>query len=192
MRYRPSLQADATSVGVNLAELADVLNSQRQLFSALHAHPMPNYPGLTEELRLQGMLRKKLDPRAEAWIDEALKSKKAMSEDEVVNLLSADEMEKIWESAKPVSREIMAPMLEEEVFDDDYTIEERVKGVENIVTGVKRIDEGEDDDEDKMDEDQPLKTTIVPGADPTKAPEPLENLLRFTATGELNAPGLNR
>lgn len=178
-------------MGVNLAELADVLNSQRQLFSALHAHPMPNYPGLTEELRLQGMLRKKLDPRAEAWIDEALKSKKAMGEDDG-NLLSADQMEKIWESAKPVSREIMAPMLEDEVFDDDYTIEERAKGVENIVTGVKRIDEGQDEDGDEMDEDQSLAISNVPGADPTKAPEPLENLLRFTATGDLNVPGPNR
>lgn len=179
-------------MGVNLAELADVLNSQRELFSALHAHPMPNYPGLTEELRLQGMLRKKLDPRAEAWIDEALKSKKAVGEGDNGDLLPADQMEKIWESAKPVSREIMAPMLEDEVFDDDYTIEERAKGVENIVTGVKRVDEGEDDDEDKMDDDQSLQASIVPGADPTKPPEPLENLLRFTATGELNAPGPNR
>ncbi|CAK4031602.1 Mediator of RNA polymerase II transcription subunit 8 [Lecanosticta acicola] len=184
----PSLQADASTVGVNLAELADVLNSQRQLFSAMHAYPLPNYPGPTQENILQGLLRKKLDPRAEAWIDDSLKSETGGHTSDA--LLSDEQMEEIWESAKPLSREIIAPMLEEEIFEDDYTIEERAKGVENVVTGIKRIDE--EDDGDAMDEDKPSEMPSIPGSDPTKPMEPLQNLLRFATTGDLNPPGPSR
>jgi mediator of RNA polymerase II transcription subunit 8, fungi type len=146
------------------------------------------------------LLRKKVEPGVERWIEEH--TTQTTNHEPGSRDLENAELRKLWAGAAPMSQGIVGPMLEEDgAFGDDFTIAEREGGVENVVTGLKRkLDggdsESDDDDYDFDDEgdekmkDEDSKSKIAgdvegkeEGIDTDLPPIPLESLLRFMTTG---------
>lgn len=89
--------------------------------------------------------------------------------------------------------------MDEGHFEDDFTLEEQERGIESVVTGLKRDltgkdedeqEDGEDDDadmDDRMlgDRSTPAAAADEPGVDPGEPPLSLETINRFTSTGTL-------
>lgn len=193
---RPSLQSSAQALSFNLQQLLETFNQHGPLLRQAHAYPLPNYPGHIYEGLLTQLLRKKLEPRVEKWIEEHTNTASTNGS----KGLKDAEMRDLWKWAGPTSQGIVGPMLEEDgAFGDDFTIAEREGGLDNVVTGLKRKLDGESDDEDDEDDEENEKMedsmpaaggATEEGIDPSLPPIPLESLLRFTATGAL-PPELN-
>lgn len=138
---------------------------------------------------LQSLLRKRLDPKSEDWIEQSLRRDGDETE---AGALSAGDMEELWNWATPASREFLAKLVEEDSMDDDYTLAEQALGIENVVTGIKRLDDVEDeDDEDGIADGtrlghEPLGASLVNGLDPAQPTTPLDALLKLTSTGDFN------
>ncbi|KAK5171927.1 mediator of RNA polymerase II transcription subunit 8 [Saxophila tyrrhenica] len=178
----PSLQASAQALSFNLAQLLETTTTHGALLRQAHAYPLPNFPGHTQEALLQQLLRKKMEPGVEKWVEEHT------STTTDVGGTKGEEWRALWNSVGPTSQGIVGPMLEEDgAFGDDFTIKEREEGVEDVVTGLKRkLDgdsESEDEDDEKMDDVMPSGEKEE-GVDPRLPPLSLESVLRFTTTGE--------
>jgi len=159
---------------------------------------------------LTQLLRKKLDPDAESWVQAGLE--RATDRD----VESADaphddlakarqrEREQLWSDAPTRARELAAKMP----WGANYTMAERaaeggVKGVETGLTrdlaadeseedddddedGEDEDEDGEDDEDEKMDIDAKKTAGDAAQAAVPKGPMlPLEDVLRFTSTGML-------
>lgn len=104
----------------------------------------------------------------------------------------------LWQWAGGIVKEMRAD-LEEGLWSDFFTMEERKAGVRNVQTGIKRQlyfddeddeGEGEDDGEDgEMEEDSAVsKEEVEKKMKNLPPPIPLETLLRY-ATGSVSLPG---
>ena len=160
---------------------------------------MPSFPGTTQEPVLQGLLRKKLDPRAEAWIDASLKDEKGHAlqngDKGSAQTLSTEEMQDLWESAGPAFKGILEPLLDDGVLEDEYTIQEREDGIQNVVTGIKRklgglLDDEDEDEDEEMEVDVPEEQVTVdqPGFEAGAPHVRLDDLLKFAVSGSQPAP----
>ncbi len=192
---RPSLQSSAAALSFNLNQLNETFTTHALLLRQAHAYPLPNFPGHTQEALLGQLLRKKMEPGVERWVEEhTITAANGHSGDAIKD----SEWRDLWSWAAPTSQGIVGPMLEEDgAFGDDFTIAERKAGVEGVVTGLKRKLDGEsdseEDDEDENDEGGGEKMEdVMPsngvkgeeGVDPSLPPLSLESILRFTTTGE--------
>ncbi|KAI1445863.1 mediator of RNA polymerase II transcription complex subunit 8-domain-containing protein [Annulohypoxylon stygium] len=173
-------------------------------FSRITVHPSTNFPGRTQQPILLQLLRKKPEPDVELAMDEGRKifaewSQSSDSSDAHIDAgkgggKGVGELEAVWESARKFCQTRLTEYVEDE-GNDMFTEEERVRGVENVRTGLKRSlldDEDEDEDEeedsdDVMEIDRPppppapgIATQEVEGA-------ALENVMRFAARGEIVA-----
>ena len=185
----------------------EAFNGHRQFLREAHAYPLTNFPGHTQENLLGQLLRKKLEPGVENWIEEYTIGRHDRDGEQQVNGVEANEglsdreMRELWSWASTTSQGIVAPMLEEDgAFADDYTIAEREAGVENVMTGLKRKLDGESDEEDEDDEgnDEKMADTMPgtakvagdeAGVNASLPPMPLEAVLKFTTTGILPTNG---
>lgn len=130
------------------------MSSQRQLFTSLHVYPLPTFPGDTQEALLQQLLRKKLETKAEDWIEESVHISDDPRSNGAAGVLKAEDMRDLWSSAMEIQQAMVAQLTEDQVWDDDYTIREREMGVDKVITGLKRkLDQGEEDEEDDDDDD---------------------------------------
>jgi mediator of RNA polymerase II transcription subunit 8 len=159
------------------------LSIQRNLFTSLHAYPLPTFPGAQQEGLLQQLLRKKLDPKAEAWIEESRALRQAenglQGSGHETGTLADEDYRELWSWAKETQLEQLRELAEVSAWDDAYTIKEREDGVENVVTGIKRdLDKNEQDD-DKMDESD--AESEGEGLASVKSSVPLESLLSFAS-----------
>lgn len=168
------------------------MHAHRTLLREAHAYPLSTFPGLSQHALLEQLLRKKLEPRAEGWIDEYT----SMANDVTTEgSLSRDEFADLWSWAKETSTSIVRPMYEEGgAFEDNFTIAEREAGIEKVVTGLKMKLDGQDSDEededDKMEDVMPSAAAAATaqteaGIDATLPAIPLDNILKFTTTGAL-------
>lgn len=184
------------ALAFNLQQLTETFNAHRQFLKEAHAYPLTSFPGHTQEGLLGQLLRKKLEPGVEDWIEEY--TTKGVDGQQRVNGapsegLSRNELRELWNSAAPTSQGIVGPMLEEDgEFGDDFTIAEREEGVENVITGLRRKLDGESDDEDDEDGDEKMEDVIPSakvaaeeegGVDTSLPPLPLDSVLRFMTTG---------
>ena len=199
---RNSLQSSSQALSFNLQQLMDTFNGHAQFLKEAHAYPLPNFPGHTQEALLGQLLRKKLEPRVEDWIDEhTIKHDKeeALSNGAAAATggMTKEEMRDLWTWAGQTSSSIVRPMLDEDgAFGDDYTIAEREAGVESVVTGLRRKLDGDSEGEDQNEagddasekmEDVMSSTGVLAeadaGIDPAVPTLPLESVLRFISTG---------
>lgn len=187
-----------------------IFENNRTFFTAAHAYPLPSYPGKTEETLLNKLLRKKLDPKVEDWIEHGVRQAEPASQtnghgtitngataQEQTATLTHEELADLWSWAGPESNNIVRKIGEDDGFDDDFTLAEREQGVENVVTGLKRKlwesdSEDEEEGDDKMKAVVPTgETSATPtfgsrkGVDESRAPMALESVLKFMAMGEL-------
>lgn len=192
---RPSLQSSAQALSFNLQQLSETFQSQRLFLKEAHAYPLGNFPGLTQKDLLEQLLRKKLEPTSEAWVENHT-TKYETSEHG--SGLSSQELRGLWTWAAPASAGIVRPMLEDDgAFEDDFTIAEREAGIDSVVTGLRRkLDEGEAEDDDEDGDESMAMEEVVPtanggnnavevGIDPALPAIPLDGMLRFMSKGAL-------
>jgi mediator of RNA polymerase II transcription subunit 8 len=97
------------------------------------AHPLPTYPAQTQEVLLQELLRKKLQPHVEDWVAEARAVASADSAGVDADSGHAG-LREVWEWAGQAANE----QARRHVWGGNYTLEEREGGIENVVTGLRR------------------------------------------------------
>lgn len=175
------------------------MTAHQQMFTMAHAYPLPSFPGNTQEHLLQMLLRKKLEPRAEDWIDEAVRQSKSTDARSPTTVLGPDGMRELWNWAGPLASGIAKELDEADVFRANFTLAERASGIEKVVTGIRRNLDTEDDDEDDEDEGEAGDVMDIDGDGARKAkqaahqpesqalppPIPLINLLAFASCGDL-------
>lgn len=129
------------------------------------AYPGHEYPGRTQANTLEQLLRTKLDPRVEDWVDRGRVAGTEHPQDTLTTAnpsltaqaahkqLSEAELTQLWEWA-PLEANQEARRRN---WGGNFTLEEREQGVQNVVTGLRRQledDEGEDEDEDEDEDDE--------------------------------------
>ncbi|GJC88392.1 mediator of RNA polymerase II transcription subunit 8 [Colletotrichum liriopes] len=149
-----SLQAQSQILLRNLQSLLETLTENTHVFQHLHVFPDVAYPGRVHENILLQLLRKKLEPGVEEWVErgrEATRELRASSSEGG----GAGEvgLEDVWRGVREWTVERVQRYVLEEAG-DVYTEEERERGVENVRTGLTRsLEDDEDDDEEESDEE---------------------------------------
>ncbi|OIW25930.1 hypothetical protein CONLIGDRAFT_647660 [Coniochaeta ligniaria NRRL 30616] len=175
-----SLQASARIAQQNLFSLHNLLTDRQDLFARLAVHPSTNFPGREHEMILQNILRKKLEPDVEGWVEEcrdtAVRAGVEVSKSGKVGKRRGEEEEEeeeedeegyrpededdvggdpltdLWADVRDALMGRITEFVEGE-SQDVYTVEEREMGVENVRTGLKRdLEEEEEESEDEDEE----------------------------------------
>ena len=156
--YRTSIQTTASILGQNINSLVEHLSKHSDFLNRTVVYPSTNFPGRTQEGLLGQLLRKKYEPQVETWVDQgrAIRTEVAEGKEE--------DIEDLWNwAADWIGPRVAKYALEE--AGDNYTVEEREAGIENVKTGLKRKleedDSSDEDDEDEEMEDIGLDVTSV-------------------------------
>jgi len=184
---RTSLQQITKIVAENLVTLANNAEKYSDLLNTTVVFPLPNYPGRDQGEFLGQLVRKKLEPEAESWVEQGRVIDAALG-------TKREELEELWEWAGDWLDKRVNKFLIEEYY-DQYTAEEKELGEKNVRTGLRPISEdtSDDDDDDKSEdddqnEDDRKKKDIIKNGDNKKPAEVpgrnLNEILRFsTGTG---------
>jgi mediator of RNA polymerase II transcription subunit 8, fungi type len=159
---------------------------------------LPSFPGQSQEGLLQHLLRKKLEPRVEDWVESGravgLACEAIASNDDSgrKTKLTANELVELWEWAGRAANE--EAKRRNWGDDEEFTLEEREGGVANVVTGLRRrLEFGEDEEEVEGDVEMEDVATTEESKEPGERkavpndipPLRLEEILRFVSTGAL-------
>jgi mediator of RNA polymerase II transcription subunit 8 len=156
--YRESIQTSASILSNNINSIVEHLSRNADILNRTVVYPSTNYPGRTQEGLLGQLLRKKLEPQVETWVEEgrAIQEGAADSKEE--------DVEELWVWGKEWIGQRVVTYIQEEAG-DNYTVEERERGIENVNTGLRRKfdeeSEDEEEDEDKEMEDVGVEVTSV-------------------------------
>ncbi|KAI1479134.1 hypothetical protein K445DRAFT_18906 [Daldinia sp. EC12] len=204
-----SLQTHTEVLQSMIQSLISVTSPAAEIFSRIAVHPSTNYPGRTQEMVLQRLLRKKPEPDIATSMDEGRNLVAALTPHSDSQGLTGtstspakgpeEELESIWNSVRDFCEERMRDYVINE-GDDMFTEEERERGIENVRTGLRRSledDEEEEDEEEEgvggANEDEDDDVMIIDRPPPPPAPSVstqevegalLENIMRFAARGE--------
>lgn len=128
-------------------DLVNHLARHAQLFNRVVVYPSTNYPGRTQENILGQLLRKKLEPPVEKLIEDGLVT-------EAAEASKHQDEEVLWEWARGWLGGRIREFLTTEM-EDNFTADERARGLDTINTGLKRkLDEDDDDDDEDEDDDE--------------------------------------
>ncbi|KAH0565661.1 hypothetical protein GP486_000935 [Trichoglossum hirsutum] len=193
--HRPTLQNTANIISTNLLTLSAHLQNHRALFNSILVYPLPSFPGQSQENLLQLLLRKKLDPRVEDWVERGHTSGltcETFTSEEGKTKLTANELIELWEWAGRAANEEAKRRTWAD--DEEFTLEEREGGTANMAVGLKRRLETDENEEGGVEGDAEMgastaerrkesegKKVVVNDAPPLR----LEEILRFTSTGAL-------
>lgn len=182
---RSSLQASISILVTNIETLTTHLSKHASRLNRTVVYPSTNYPGRTQEALLGQLLRKKLEPPVEAWVADG----RAIQNE--AEQMGGDE-EELWDWA----RAWLGPRLQRYAMresEDNYTAEERARGIENVNTGLRRkLDDNhhdsdeedeEDDDEDEEMEDVAMDVKGVGARDAAGKVRSEDDILRFAMSG---------
>lgn len=187
-----------------MESLSNTLSANDELLSRLVVFPLPEFPTRKNDGLLEQLLRKKLAPVVEDWIQGGLDTATGMETlNDDSNPTSRQDLEELWDWAPNAFRESFLPYTQ--VLGGNYTLEERVVGIENVVTGLVRElpdnqeeaeEESDDEDQDEM-KDDPKPKPMIPQSPDKKdlLPLSIEDQLKYMITGVLpfptqpNAPG---
>jgi mediator of RNA polymerase II transcription subunit 8 len=196
----------------NLKNVTDQLKEHQELLGSMVVYPLPQFPGRTQEHILQQLLRTKLEPEVDDWVEKGQDiTQKRLTESSYH--LSNNDLDELWEWAPQEASK--AGMKQK--WGADYTLAEIQMGVDKVKTGLGRElkipeddeneeamededeDEGEEEVTDEEDDDaESDKMDVIeirrrPGGSglryevsdraPVAPPMPLENVFRFMMTG---------
>lgn len=172
------------------------LSKNADLLNRTVVFPSASYPGRTQEGLLTQLLRKKLEPPVENWVEEG----RVIAQDERVT--KGEDEFLMW--AQNWAKERVTRYVEGE-NGDDYTVEERELGIENVNTGLKSDYEPDESVKSNEDEEMTDVGVAVTGARRTslgqveydlgqvkKQPNAngkarsVEDILRFATTGVMD------
>ncbi|TEY84038.1 hypothetical protein BOTCAL_0022g00120 [Botryotinia calthae] len=184
-----SIMTSSSILSTNIQSVIDHLAANSALLSRIVAFPSTNFPGRTQEGLLLQLLRKKLEPQVETWVDEGRNL-------QIDGPGDGEDIEETWKwAAEWIGPRIRQYALTEAT--DDYTWEERASGdVDNVNTGLKEEEDTDDEDEDEEEDDDEVMGGMGKRAEKkkTKAPEKgavrkdgrvrtKEEILRFATSG---------
>ncbi|CZR66491.1 uncharacterized protein PAC_16392 [Phialocephala subalpina] len=162
-----TIQAQSGVVGNNVQSVTELLHKHADLLNRTVVFPSTNFPGRTQEGLLTQLLRKKLEPQVETWVEEGRtkgQTEETGGKSEEEFLLSARD----WFTGRAAKYAGEEASLE-------YTFDEIENGVENVNTGLKPDDVSDDEDEEMAD------AGVAPGG----SARSLEDILRFATTGNV-------
>ena len=211
--HRESLTASAAILQKSLETIQKLADENSELFQRIVVHPSTNFPGRNQEHILLQLLRKKLEPEVESWVEDArsvarasgLDPSKLASSQQRTNGYDDDDddyrdeeedapsdpFNEQWADMFQVSMDSIRDYLMNQA-NEPYTVAEREMGIENVRTGLKRSleeeedSEEEDEDEDE-DEDKPLAAAGIGSINAANLFHP-EHLLCLTSKGNMKVP----
>ncbi|PYH93546.1 hypothetical protein BO71DRAFT_450672 [Aspergillus ellipticus CBS 707.79] len=144
-----SLQSQATIISNNLLTISAHLSDNRDLLSNIVAYPDASYPSRVpaNNVALEQVLRTKLDPRVEDWVARG-RHTGAADYGLVGTGLGEEVLSELWDWA-PVEANQEARRRN---WGGNFTLEERENGVQNVVTGLRKVLEDDDDEEEDSEE----------------------------------------
>ncbi|KAK3934943.1 mediator of RNA polymerase II transcription subunit 8 [Diplogelasinospora grovesii] len=179
-----SLQASAYILQQTLNSLQQLLNENSDLFTRVAVHPSTNFPGRTQEHILLQLLRKKLEPEVEGWVEEGKEHARSAGldasklgggvraggggdrngyDDDEEDDTYGYEQSGLDEPTDPFN-ELWADVRDscyegiksyiQNEATDNYTAAERAMGIENVRTGLRRNLEEEEEDDDEEEEEE--------------------------------------
>ena len=111
-------------------------------------YPTPDFPGQTHEGLLGILLRKKLEPHVEDWVDQG----REIAVESMGQGIDAEsrhtEVQDLWSWAGMAANE----QARKHTWGGNYTLEEKEMGVQNVVTGLRRKLREDPDDSSEEDE----------------------------------------
>ncbi|KAK0367454.1 RNA polymerase II mediator complex component Med8, partial [Colletotrichum limetticola] len=180
-KNRASLQAQSQILLRNLQSLLETLTENTHVFQHLHVFPDVSYPGRVHENILLQLLRKKLEPGVEEWVERGRETTRelrgganaapppSLSDGSSVGIGGGPgiaggpvgagngggeaQLEAVWRDVRAWTVERVQKYVLEEAG-DVYTEDERRMGVENVRTGLRRGLEEDDEDDDDEDEEE--------------------------------------
>ncbi|ESZ93253.1 hypothetical protein SBOR_6353 [Sclerotinia borealis F-4128] len=186
-----SIMTSSSILSTNIQSVTDHLAANSDILSRIVAFPSTNYPGRTQEGLLLQLLRKKLEPQVEAWVDEG----RNLQIDSAGEGGNQGDIEETWKWAA----EWIGPRIREYAINeasDEYTAEERETGVESVNTGLKEEEEEEESDEEEEEEedDDEIMDGMAQSSEKKKTSEKAmtrkdgrvrskEEILRFATSG---------
>jgi mediator of RNA polymerase II transcription subunit 8 len=211
-----SLQASAAILQQNIRTIQEIITENSGLFNRLAVHPSTNFPGRTQEHILLSLLRKKLEPEIEGWVEEARETARAAGLDESKlaggvrergehdyddedtydmdqeDDVPSDPFNEQWADMRDAFQHTLQEYVTVQVK-KKYTVEEQALGIENVRTGLRQTleesDEEEEDEEEEEEGDEEVAAAAA-GAGPAVAGgEPVlepEHLFCLAARGDLN------
>ncbi|OAL31600.1 hypothetical protein AYO20_08143 [Fonsecaea nubica] len=204
----PALQLHANLVSNNLQTIVSQLAENRDTYQSTVAFPTPKFPGAQRAFILETLLRTKLEPNVEEWVEEG-ENINAQQHKATFRGLSDNDRNGLWQWAPGAAN----AAARKQKWGADFTLDEKQKGVEKVSTGLRRElvepaddegddgpeeeeeyevsdEEGEDEDADKMDVEQQAPkveantaSTETRSALPTASQLSLEALHKFMTTG---------
>lgn len=186
-----SLQASVTILQQNIRSIQELADEYSDLFQRLAIHPSTNFPGRTHEHILTQLLRKKLEPDVESWVEEARATARAAGVD--ASKLAAgvrsrgvhdygDDDEDAF-AVNPGDDDAPSDPFSEQWADmadnfgqtlqqyvtvqvkKKYTVEEQAMGIENVRTGLRQsLEESDEEDEDEEEEEEEEEAGTAPAA----------------------------
>ena len=136
--------------------MSQQLAKHQNLYASTVAFPLPSFPGRTQEIVLQQLLRTRLEPFVDDWFERG----ETVAQDILGPNISdkqGDELQQLWEWA-PIGA---SEEGHRQKWGADYTLAEIQSGIEKVVTGLRRTlqvpqedsDEEEDDEEEEEEEE---------------------------------------
>ena len=185
-----SLQASAAILQQNIRTIQELITENSSLFNRLAVHPSTNFPGRTQEHILLSLLRKKLEPEVESWVEEARETARAAGLDESKlaagvrergehdyddedtygmdqdDDVPSDPFNEQWADMRDAFQQTLQQYVTVQVK-KKYTVEEQAMGIENVRTGLRQTleesDDEEDEDEEEEEEEGEEEETAAPG-----------------------------
>jgi mediator of RNA polymerase II transcription subunit 8 len=177
------------------------MKTHSELFEKMVTYPSTNFPGRTEEDLLGQLLRKKLEPGVERWVEEGRVMAVPTSQAGNGQGEQEDDLEEKWKAARDFIGERIARAAVTHRR-DEYTAEEREMGIENVNTGLQRPmrlrrndGDSESDEDEGEDEEMEDVGVVRDGAGALKlemgteqkgrggTARSLDEIVRFTTTG---------
>lgn len=188
---RESLQATLSIIVQNVKGVTESLSRHSDLYSKTVVYPSTNFPGRTQEGLLGQLLRKKLEPQVETWVEEGRAAEITNDTEKV------EDLDELWAWAKGYTGERVARYALEEAG-ENYSAEERELGIGNVRTGLRRpleVDDAEDSGDEDEDEDEDEEMEMDIGATvgsngleeakiiPEGKVRTMDDILRFATSG---------
>ena len=112
-------------------------------------YPTPEFPGQTQESLLGILLRKRLEPHVQDWVDQG----REIAVESMGRGINAEsqriEVQDLWSWAGMAANE----EARKHTWGGNYTLEEKEMGVEKVVTGLRRKLRADPDDSADEDDD---------------------------------------
>ncbi|RMZ87554.1 hypothetical protein DV736_g5213, partial [Chaetothyriales sp. CBS 134916] len=188
-----SLQRQTRIILDGIEEVLVQSRENEELLTTTVAIPTPDFPAQTSDHILNALLRTKLDPSIEEWIEEADHHNAGQAHSS--HVLAEVDLSNLWARAT----EIYHTHGSRYPWGADYSREELEDGIQNVVTGLKRdlvepvlepdeLDDDDDDvgedqqeaEQDQMEVDKP--TALTPKAS-LRQPMAVSSILKFLSTG---------